>query len=348
MSRDASPVPSAFRPARGLRNRHLQTFLGSGFRRSRLARSELARCDATHEEVTLAAAGDARLLGIYSRPRVQRSDTLVLLLHGWEGSIESNYMRLSAALLLDAGFPVLRLNFRDHGGTHHLNEEMFHSGRIEDVLDSAKDALHRWHPARLVVAGFSLGGNFALRTAIHARSAGLPVVQALAVCPPLDPARTMDAMEAGWWPYIRHFEHEWRRSLRRKRELFPQRHGFADAVLKLPMRALTAWMVEAHTDYGSLDAYFSAYHVDVAALAASGIPVDVLMAADDPVVPLADFDALARQDNVRLELSENGGHCGFIADWAMHGYGERWIAERVIANERGLGQTAQHDEGGSA
>lgn len=343
MSRVASP----FRPARGLRNRHFQTFFGSGFRRSRLARRELARCDATHEEVTLAAGGDARLQGIYSQPRTQRSETLVLLLHGWEGSIDSNYMRLSAALLLDAGFTVLRLNFRDHGDTYHLNEEMFHSGRIEDVLNAASDAMARWHPPRLAVAGFSLGGNFALRTAIHARSAGLPVVRALAVCPPLDPARTMDALEAGWWPYIRHFEREWRRSLRRKRELFPQRHGFADAVLELPMRALTAWMVEAHTDYGSLDAYFSAYHVDVAALGECGVPVDVLMAADDPVVPLADFDALARQADVRLELAENGGHCGFIEDWAMHGYGERWIAERIIANEPGLGQTADDDDGDS-
>ncbi len=342
-----SQVDSPFRPARGLRNRHLQTFLGSGFRRSRLARRELARCAAMHEEVMLGAGGNARLQGIFSRPCRQRSDTLVLLLHGWEGSIESNYMRLSAALLLDAGFQVLRLNFRDHGDTHHLNEEMFHSGRIEDVLNAATDALARWHPARMVVAGFSLGGNFALRTALHARTAGLPLVQALAVCPPIDPARTMDALEAGWWPYIRHFEHEWRRSLRRKRELFPQSHGFADAVLRLPMRALTAWMVKAHTDYGSIDAYFSAYHVDVTALGDSGIAVDVLMAADDPVVPLDEFDALAQQANVRLELAANGGHCGFIADWAMHGYGERWIAGRIIANEPAFGQTARDNDGGS-
>ncbi|MBS0226695.1 MAG: alpha/beta fold hydrolase [Proteobacteria bacterium] len=343
MSRVASP----FRPARGLGNRHLQTFLGSGFRRRRLARLELVGCDATHEEVTLAAGGAARLQGIFSRPRGPRSDTLVLLLHGWEGSIDSNYMRLSAARLLEAGLPVLRLNFRDHGDTYHLNEEMFHSGRIEDVLNAAKDALQRWNPARMIVAGFSLGGNFALRTALHAHSAGLPLARALAVCPPLDPARTMDAMEAGWWPYIRHFEYEWRRSLRRKRELFPWRHGFADTVLRLPLRALTAWMVEAHTDYGSLDAYFSAYRIDAAALGECGVAIDVLMAADDPVVPLVEFDALAQQENVRLELAGNGGHCGFIEDWATRGYGERWIAERIIANERGLGQTRGDDEGDS-
>lgn len=345
MSGEARPVP-AFRPAFGLGNGHLQTVLGSSAWRARYATRALADCAAIHEGVTLSAGGDARLQGVLSRARDPRSDTLVLLLHGWEGSIDSNYMRATAAALLQAGRPVLRLNFRDHGGTHHLNEEMFHSGRIGDVLHAAADAMARWRPARLAVAGFSLGGNFALRTAIYARAAGLPVAQALAVCPPLDPARTMDAMEAGWWPYIRHFEREWRRSLRRKRELFPQRHGFADTVLRLPLRALTAWMVAEHTGYGSIDAYFDAYRIDIAALGDSGVRTDVLMAADDPVVPLAGFDALARLANARLELSPRGGHCGFIEDWAMRGYAERWVAGRIIANERAFGQTAPDDDGG--
>nr|WP_103074920.1 alpha/beta fold hydrolase [Lysobacter silvestris] len=326
-------MASPFRPAFGLRNRHLQSVLGTGIRRGRLARRELARRDAVHQGVLLDAGGGARLHGVLSRPRVPRSDALVLLLHGWEGSAESNYMRLSAAALLDAGWPVLRLNFRDHGDTYHLNEEMFHSGRIEDVLNAATDAVARWSPPQLVVAGFSLGGNFALRTALHARAAGLPITQVLAVCPPLDPARTMDAMEAGWWPYIRHFEREWRHSLRRKRELFPQRHGFADAILRLPLRALTAWMVEQHTGYGSIDAYFEAYRVDVAALADCGVRVDVLMAEDDPVVSWAGFDMLAQQPNVRLELAAAGGHCGFIEDWAMHGYAERWVVQRITTPE---------------
>ena len=50
----------------------------------------------------------------------------------------------------------------------------------------------------------------------------------------------------------------------------------------------------------------------------------------------------------RLELAADGGHCGFIEDWAMHGYGERWIAERIIASERAFGQTGHGDDGDAA
>src|SRR3546814_15925587 len=78
----------------------------------------------------------------------------------------------------------------------------------------------------MVVAGYSLGGNFALRLALRAPGAGLQLAPVAAVCPVLDPARTMDAMEAGLPFYLWHFERKWRSSLARNRALFPQRHDF--------------------------------------------------------------------------------------------------------------------------
>src|SRR3546814_3815147 len=90
---------------------------------------------------------------------------LALLLHGWEGSTESSYMRMTAVQLLRRGFEVFRLNFRDHGDTHHLNEALFHSNRIDEVVHAACDIARRFLPAEgpprsMVAAGHSLGGNF--------------------------------------------------------------------------------------------------------------------------------------------------------------------------------------------
>src|SRR5690606_15400994 len=113
----------------------------------------------------------------------------------------------------------------------------------------------------LVAAGYSLGGNFALRLALRAPDAGVPLARVAAVCPVLDPARTMDEMERGLPIYLRYFERKWRASLRRKRELFPDRHMFDDATLELRMRALTQWLVERHTDFGTLERYFDGYAI---------------------------------------------------------------------------------------
>jgi len=322
-------VRSPFMAPRGLRNPHVQTMLGSSGFRGLRARHQLVSSGATHETVIIDAGEGVRLQGVRSIPRNAATGTLVLLLHGWEGSVDSNYMRMAAVELLRAGFAVFRLNFRDHGDSHHLNPEIFHSARIDEVLRAAHAVVEGNDVRELHVAGYSLGGNFAMRVALNATAAGLPLGRTLAVCPPLDPAHTMRWMEDGWPPYLHYFEHKWRRSLRRKRALFPELHDIADEVLHLPMRALTEWLVQRHTDFADIDEYFRAYRVTPDALAACGRPVEILMTEDDPVIPLDDFRTLDSVPNVRLELARHGGHCGFLRNWRLDGYSEAWLAERL-------------------
>ncbi|MGE4366076.1 MAG: YheT family hydrolase [Thermomonas sp.] len=327
----SGPVRSDYAPPAWLRNPHLQSLLASSPLRAVQSRRRLRQVPATHAPTLLELAGGVRLQGVASVPAARAPRAAVLLLHGWEGSAESSYMRLTAAHLLRAGFVVFRLNFRDHGDTHHLNEGLFHSNRLDEVVDAARAVASRWPQLPLFAAGFSLGGNFALRLALRAGQAGLPLRQVAVVCPLLDPARTMDSMEVGPAVYMRHFERMWRRSLARKRALFPQAHGFDDAVLRLPMRALTAWMVRHATEFSSLADYFDGYSVAGERLRALPVPAHILMAADDPVIPLEDFHHIAGFPNVRLELAAHGGHCGFIERASLDGYSERWVAARFLA-----------------
>lgn len=321
---------SPFAPPAALRGPHVQSVLSSSPLRALQARRRLRQAPARHESVVLDLAGGIRLQGVASMPAGREPRALVLLLHGWEGSADSNYMRLTAARLLQAGAAVFRLNFRDHGASHHLNEGLFHSNRIDEVVEAAQRVAQRWPQWPLSVAGYSLGGNFALRLGLRARSAGLPLQRVAAVCPVLDPARTMRQMEDGLPIYLRYFEHKWRRSLARKRALFPQAHGFADEVLRLRMRALTEWMVLRHTDFATIDDYFEGYSVAGGRLRALPVPADILMAADDPVIPVADFAAIAEYPAVDLELADHGGHCGFIECASLDGYAERWVAARLL------------------
>lgn len=320
-----------YRPPWWLRSPHVQSVLGSSpFRRRRGARAIRASGAITTPH-TVDGGDGVRLEGLYSVRAGTTPRGLALLLHGWEGSAESSYMRLTAARLLANGFATFRLNFRDHGDTHHLNEALFHSNRIDEVVHASGDIARRFLAPGMpmVAAGHSLGGNFALRIALRAPAAGLPLARAAAVCPVLDPARTMLQMEQGLPLYMRYFERKWRASLVRKRALFPEHHDFDDATLKLGMRELTAWMVERHTDFGTLDDYFDGYSIAGDRLASLAVPADILMSEDDPVIPVAEFRALRLPAHVALDIARWGGHCGFLENARLDGFAERWVADRL-------------------
>src|SRR5690606_35373885 len=139
-----SLTASAFDPPGWLRSPHLQSVLASRPLRGARARLRLRQAPATHEAMVLDAGDGVRLQGIASLPIGSEPRALALLLHGWEGSAESSYMRLTAARLLRAGFAVFRLDFRDHGGSHHLNEGLFHSNRLDEVVGAAAAVARRW------------------------------------------------------------------------------------------------------------------------------------------------------------------------------------------------------------
>ena len=317
-----------------LRNGHLQTMLGSSPWRRRRGAQALAATGAVTEQHLVDGGAGVRLQGLYSVVPGTEPRGLALLLHGWEGSAESSYMRQTAAQFLLRGFATFRLDFRDHGDSHHLNQALVHSNRIDEVVLAAGDIARRFWPQAsptqpLVAAGYSLGANFALRLALRAPAAGLPLAAVAAVCPVLDPAAALAQMERGWRVYLRYFEHKWRRSLQRKRALFPRVHDYDDRTLHLGMRELTEWLVLRHTDFGSLENYFNGYSVAGDRLAQATVPMRILMAEDDPVIPVEDFRALRLPDNARLEIAAQGGHCGFLLGASMDSFAEAWVAENL-------------------
>lgn len=321
-----------FTPARGLRSPHLQTILGSSAMRRRLGFDRLcAQCTETTSHVIDAGDG-VRLHGLHDLPAAGPPRGLALLMHGWEGSADSSYMRLTAAELLARGWATFRLNFRDHGDSHHLNEAIFHSNRIDEVVRAAVSVAARFPTRRFVAAGYSLGGNFALRLALRAPSAGLALDAVAAVCPVLDPARTMAVMDAGAGLYRRYFERKWRASLLRKRALFPHLLHLDDRTLGMRLGELTRWLVERHTEFGTIERYFDGYTLAGDRLAGLRVPGHVLTAADDPVIPVEDFHRLALPACAEVEITAHGGHCGFLRDWRLHGLAEAWVADRLDAH----------------
>jgi predicted alpha/beta-fold hydrolase len=236
---------------------------------------------------------------------------IAMILHGWEGSAESCYVVSLGAQLLAHGFDVLRLNLRDHGDSHHLNREIFHSCRLMEVVGATRAVAERFPKARIFLAGFSLGGNFVLRVSADA-GASAAIVGAVAVSPVLDPAVTLAALERGWSLYRRYFVRRWSRSLRRKRRAWPDLPEFESLLRTQDLRSMTEGLVLQFTEFASLEAYLDGYAITGPRLATVRFPAAILLAEDDPMIPAADLARLARSPFLTVLRTRNGGHCGFM------------------------------------
>jgi predicted alpha/beta-fold hydrolase len=322
-------VPTAdddFRPASWLRNHHLQSMLAStGWRRGRLTR-QAAPLLAASREVLLDCGAGVRLQCFVSTP-AHRVVAPVVLLHGWEGSAESLYVLSLAQQLFERRFEVVRLNLRDHGETHHLNRELFHSCRLPEVVGAVASLQRLLGGRALQLIGFSLGGNFMLRVAAQAAGAGLDLKRVIAVSPVLEPVATLAALQRGMPGYEAYFVRKWLRSLRKKQAAWPGTYDFTQLARLRDLKLMTAELVRCYTDFPTLDHYLNGYAITGERLARLEVPSTILTSLDDPIIPANGLAQLARPPALSLTATRYGGHCGFFD----HLRGPTWLERRILA-----------------
>jgi len=322
---------SKFVPSLGLRSGHTQSLLSSSGIRRRAVTMRSAAVRKAGEVWTLDGGDGIRLQGLYS-PQSADSKGLVVLLHGWEGSVNSNYVLGNAARLYAAGFDIFRLNFRDHGDTHHLNHEIFHSCRLDEVVTALRNLQDRLAAKNWFLAGYSLGGNFSMRVGLKAMEASLDIRHIVAVCPVINPANAMISMEQGIRFYEWYFERKWSRSLRIKQAAFPELYGEENWYDIKGLRERTHYLATRHAGFESADEYFRGYSIADDRLAPLAVPATLLTSADDPVVPVADFEHLPENPGIELVITKYGGHCGFLKNWKLESMAEDLIAERFLGS----------------
>lgn len=306
-----------FRPHPLLRSPHLQTLLSSRIVRG--GDGVGADLHQRAEPVVLEARDGARLQALVDPPRgMGVPEPLVVVIHGWLGRADSPYVRRAAAALHGAGFRVARLHLRDHGNTAHLNEALFNAARIVEVVDACNALAARYGADGAGLLGYSLGGNFALRLAAHPEISST-FGNALAVCPVLDPAAAVTALDRGWIGYQRYFLGKWRRAFDAKQAVFPHRYDFRDARALSLVGTLTDYFVARHTEFRDADEYYAHYTLGPELIRRLRMPVRILATEDDPVVPVANARALAGAPGGRdvVSIVPHGGHCGFLEDLTL-------------------------------
>jgi predicted alpha/beta-fold hydrolase len=298
-----------FIPHPALRNPHAQTIAGTLIPR----RQGLAAKSAERRLFDVSA--DAQVLALCSWQADPGRSPTVLIAHGMEGSVDSRYMLGTAEKALEAGFNTIRVNFRNCGGTEHLTPTLYHAGLTDDLRHIIGELIDKDGLDEIYLAGFSLGGNVALKLAgEYGAAAPAEMKGIIAVSPSIDLAACADAIEMrSNTIYHLRFIFSLRNRMRRKARLFPDRY---DASL---LRRI--WSIRKFDDtYTAPHAGFlgvAHYYERASALRVIDrieLPTLIIHAKDDPFIPFGQFNSpeLTGNPNIALLAPDRGGHVGFI------------------------------------
>lgn len=311
-------VRSGFRPHPLLRSAHLQTIWPTLLRRSpvlplRIERLELADGDF----VDLGWAGDG-------------AGPIAVLVHGLGGTFDSKYLCGVGRQLVTAGWRVCALQLRGGSAESNRLPRNYHHGDSADLRELWQRLRQREPRVFLATIGWSLGGNLLLKAlGEEGEHAGTDIACAVSV-----PFRLHECAE-----HLRHgFPRVYQRWLLDGCRVLVRRK---QAAMPLPAAVNLAQALAAR-DFFEFDGAWTAPlngfddAADYYARSACGQflphirrPTLILQALDDPFMP-ADIvpAAQALSASVTLEISDHGGHVGFIGAGPL-GTPQAWSEERL-------------------
>jgi predicted alpha/beta-fold hydrolase len=324
-----------FHPRRWLSNGHLQTIVGNFLpRKNSLPEpvDELVEVTPAHHH----QISTQILCKCHWQPAsVRARRTTVILLHGLEGSANSQYVVGNANKLWAAGCNVVRMNMRNCGGTEKLTPTLYHSGLSGDVAAVLQHCIATQGSQCLALIGYSMGGNLVLKL-VGEMGADAPsqLRCVVGVSPAVDLAASADCLHE---PRNRIYEHKFLRALlkrfRRKAMLFPRAYDPQMAASVGSLRDFDDRITALYSGFRSADDYY--YRAAAArVIDRIAIPALLIHAADDPFVRFTDETRAKITANPHITWleTEHGGHCAFLASStpSNDGYWAEHIALRFI------------------
>lgn len=313
-----------FEPHGWLRNGHAMTIAAAYWPR----RFALPKPEARQFRV----APDSQLLAACHWQAGKRKDLPVIaIIHGLEGSCDSNYVLGIAEKAYQRGFHVVRLNQRNCGGSENLTPTLYNSGMSGDYRAVFEELAEGDGFTQIFFAGYSMGGNLVTKMAgEYADGPPRALLGVCAICPALDLAACADALaRRDNYFYQRHFVSGLMARYARKAALFPQIYSLDGFGKIQSVRGFDDAITAPCFGYRDAQEYYEAAGARKV-VGQVRVPMLMITAQDDPFVPYESFLAALVEENpaIRFEAPEHGGHCGFIS---RHRGAERfWAEARVV------------------
>ena len=309
-----------FKPCPFLKNRHFQTIIGSFSLFSRLPFS-LTRFIHLPD-------GDKLVCQVITPKKWTQNDITVVMIHGLCGSCYSSYLIRIAKKLKKKNIRTICVNLRGCGGGKGLAKRIYHADISDDIWRVLKEIQKETPQSPLILVGFSLGGNIALKMAgergIEAKSL---ISKIIAINPPIDLFASIRLLSKNWF-YERYFMHYLRS------DVFFRHHYFADLPpIEIPtdmtLVEFDEFYMAPQSGFLTLKEYYQA--------CSSGrlipeiqVPCHILFAKDDPIVDANMLKNLKVPSNIEVMMTENGGHLGYLGSfWKKQGF--YWMDFKVLS-----------------
>ena len=316
-----------FQPHRLFRHGHAQTIAAYAWpRRFRFASEK-------DEERLFEVAPGVRVLAHCRWQTDGDRHPTIVVWHGIEGSTSSNYMQATAEKGFRAGFNVIRVNFRNCGGTEHLTETIYHGGLSADLGAVVKELIEKDHISSMVLVGFSLGGNLVLKLAgEYGDNPPREILGVCAVSPSVDLSASADMiLKRSNWIYHRDFVRRLKQRIRTNHELYPERYDISGLDEVHTLREFDdRYTSVAHGFADAADYYYRSSSLRV--VDRIQIPTVIIHAEDDPFIPITPLRDPAVADNpyILLLAPAQGGHVAFISAEKNGDEDRFWAENRVV------------------
>ena len=254
-------------------------------------------------------------------------DKLVVLLHGLEGSSQSQYILGTADLFRNTGYSVAAINFRSCGGTINRGKQLYHSGFTEDLEQFLSINRHAYDQIFLI--GFSLGGSVVMNYLGRKYPIGnIKITAAAGISVPCDLLSGSIRLKK-WYNYL--YEQKFLSSLTQKiknlSKINPEKFDTKNIHrIRSLMDFDNAYTAPIHGFADGLDYYETCSCLPV--LKHLTVPTLLINALDDSfLTPKAfPYDIAENHNHLYLITPRYGGHVGF----SSRGVSSYWNEIQVL------------------
>lgn len=242
---------------------------------------------------------------------------ILIILHGLEGSADSSYARMLMEAACERGWRSCVLHFRDCGDYRNRLPRRYHAGETNDLRHFLNQLelkrANSPNPGPILAVGYSLGGNVLLKYLGESQDE-TPLAGAAAVCVPLDLHVCAEALNTGFSKrYQTHLLKRMKSSIAQKFDKHTAAFNWENAMNAKTFAEFDDFVTAPlHGFAGKNDYYDRCSAINF--LRTIERPTLIINALDDPfMTPDVIPDPNSLSESVSMEISDAGGHVGFIS-----------------------------------